>query len=279
VKPLVSVVMPVLNPHPAYFAEAVESIRRQTLTDWELVIVEAPGETSAATTLSRIDDPRIRHIQVESPTSLVEQRNRGLHESRADLIAMLDADDVAEPCRLELQAARFSGDLALHVLGTQLTIIAPDNETLGSRRYPTTHETILAALPRYNPIAQPSVMFRRQTVLDAGGYQYRQHPAVEDYELWSRLARLGCRLENMTESLVRYRIHPGASKSEKLHGILRGTIDIKRMHWSDRLGIRGRMRIWAESAMLALPPSWVMRLFLLTTVRRSQVPASAAARS
>ena len=45
--PAVSVLMPVLNPHPVYFPEAVASIVAQTFTDWELVIVEDPSPSSA----------------------------------------------------------------------------------------------------------------------------------------------------------------------------------------------------------------------------------------
>src|SRR5947207_11341680 len=101
--PSVSVLMPVLNPHPVYFREAVQSILAQERADLELVIVEDPGERSAAELLPA--DPRIRHVRNPERTSLVDQRNRALAEARADFVAMLDADDIAEPARLATQLA------------------------------------------------------------------------------------------------------------------------------------------------------------------------------
>src|SRR5439155_27194000 len=95
-RPAVSVLMPVLNPHPVYFPEAVASIVGQTFPDWELVIVEDPSATSAAELLGRFDDPRIRLIANPQVTGLIAQRNRTLAEASADLVALIDADDIAE---------------------------------------------------------------------------------------------------------------------------------------------------------------------------------------
>jgi len=98
-KPIVSVVMPVLNPHPVYFRQAVESILNQTLQDWELVIVEDPSPRSAAEILKDYPDPRIRHFVNPQRTSLVQQLNRGLQETQAELVARHDHDDISEPER------------------------------------------------------------------------------------------------------------------------------------------------------------------------------------
>lgn len=68
-KPLVSVLMPVYNPHPIYFRQAVQSIINQTLDDWELVIVEDPSPRSTAEILAKFDDPRIRHFRNPQRTS------------------------------------------------------------------------------------------------------------------------------------------------------------------------------------------------------------------
>ena len=101
--PLVSVVMPVLNPHPKFFFEAVASVLDQTLGDLELVIVEDPSERDAAPILEKFRDRRIRHIRNPRRTSLIEQRNRSIREARAPLVAQLDADDICYPNRLQAQ--------------------------------------------------------------------------------------------------------------------------------------------------------------------------------
>src|SRR6185436_11184430 len=145
-KPLVSVMMPVLDPHPVYFRAAVESVLAQTLTDLELVIVEDPGRSSGAEILSGIADPRIRHICNPKRTSLVDQRNRALAEARADFVAMLDADDIAKPERLQKQYDYLQAYPNVDVLGTQLFIIDESGKQLGFRSYPLKHAQIVAAM-------------------------------------------------------------------------------------------------------------------------------------
>jgi hypothetical protein len=151
------------------------------------------------------------------------------------------------------------------VLGSQITIIDQNGRKRGRRRYPLTHEAILRALPRFNPLAHPSVMYRRGPVLDAGGYTY---PVNEDYELWSRLAWRGVRFANHPESLLEYRIHPSALKATRLREILRGTLEIKRLYWQDRMDTLGRARMLLERLMLWLPPKAVAGLFAATHFRR-----------
>jgi len=263
-QPIVSVVMPVLNPHPIYFREAVESVLRQSLRELELVIVEDPSPVDGRELLKGMGDPRIRHIRNPARTSLVDQRNRALAEARADFIAMLDADDIAEPDRLHKQLDYLRAHPDIGVLGSALTIIDSAGTQLGTRAYPLDHDAIIAAMCRYNAIAQPSVMARRSVLEAAGGYQYRTYPVNEDYELWSRLAASGVRFANSPERLLRYRVHPHGTKAAMLRRMLRATIDVKKLWWLDRMDTRARLRFYAEHALLGLPASWVLRLFMMT---------------
>jgi glycosyltransferase involved in cell wall biosynthesis len=261
---LVSVMMPVLGPHPSYFRAAVESVLAQTHACLELVIVEDPSTTSGAELLRRLDDPRVRHIANPTRTSLVDQRNRALAEARGDIVAMLDADDLAEPDRFEKQLAFLDAHPDVGVVGSQLTIIDPQGVELGSRAYPLSHDEIVRAFSRYNAIAQPSVMARKHVLVDAGGYQYRTFPVNEDYELWSRLAQRGVRFANHPERLLRYRVHPHGTKAAMLRRMLRATIDVKKQFWRDQMDARARVRFWTEHLLLGLPPSLVLKLFVMT---------------
>lgn len=262
--PRVSVVMPVWGPHPRHFPAAVRGVLDQTVRDLELVIVEDPSERRAADLLTAFDDPRIRHVVNPRRTSLVEQRNRCLAEARAEWVALQDADDVSEPHRLERQLDYLAANPDVAVFGSQLRIIDDADRPCGFRAYPRDHDAIVRAMRRYNPVGQPSVVYRRDVVRGAGGYQYGKYPSVEDYDLWCRLARAGHRFANHAEPLVRYRVHPEGSKTAKLRGILRGTIDVKRTHWGREMDAGARARLWAERLMLALPPRLVLALFLRT---------------
>ncbi|MEO8707183.1 MAG: glycosyltransferase, partial [Kofleriaceae bacterium] len=255
---------PVLDPHPVYFREAVESVLAQTLTDLELVIVEDPSEVRGTEMIADLRDPRIRHIVNATRTSLVDQRNQGLHAARGELVALLDADDIAVPARLQKQVEYLRRHPDVDVLGSQLFIIDHQGTQVGMRSYPLSHELIVQTMSSYNALAQPSVMARKQVLLDAGGYQYRTYPVNEDYELWSRLLARGVRFANHSETLLRYRHHPLGTKTKMLHRMLRATLDVKAQFWKDEMDVWAKLRFAAEHALLGLPANVVMRLFVLT---------------
>jgi glycosyltransferase involved in cell wall biosynthesis len=267
VRPLISVLLPVLNPHPDFFPQAVASILSQTLGDLELLIVEDPAPRQAAAFLAEYSDSRIRHIRNPARTGLVQQLNQGLGEARGELVARMDADDVAEADRLQKQYELLRRQPDVAVTGSQLRIIDARGRHRGYRPYPLTHEAILAAMPRFNPLAHPSVMFRRDSVKNAGGYQYRLHN--EDYELWSRLAVSGHRFANHPEPLLRYRIHAGSVKATRLRMMIRGTLQVKDRYWRDRMRWADRLRLLGERCLLALPAGLVMEMFKRTAYRPS----------
>lgn len=269
--PRLSAVISVIDPHPVYFPEAVNSILGQTLSDFELIIIEEPHGRRVADVLKGVDDPRIRHFCHPTRTSLVDQRNRGLEHARSEFVALLDADDACKPDRFAKQLAFLEAHPEVGVVGSQLEIIDPEGRTIGYRAYPTDPDAIERALCIYNPIAQPGCMLRRSLALAAGGYQYRVHRFVEDYELWCRMAKRGYRLANLPEPLTRYRVHPAGSKTSSLRSSLLGTIDIKRMHFAGGLGVRAKLRLLGERALLQLPGPLVIKLFLALQVRR-QLP-------
>lgn len=265
-KPKVSVMMPVYNPHPEYFRQALQSILGQTFEDWELVIVEDPAPRLARETLQEYKDPRIKHYFNQERTSFLEQCNRCLFSARGQLVACLDQDDICEPTRLEKQVAFLEQNPQVTVLGTQLAIIRGDGSLVGYRRYPCEHEAIVKAMQFFDPIANPSVMFRKQAAIAAGGYQLAESPFV-DYELWCRLAKRGAVFANLPEPLVRYRVHlDSVTKGKRVRDTLRATIKVKKMYWQGQMAFGARLRLLAEQCLLLLPPSFVVWLFLKTQI-------------
>ena len=274
--PSVSIVMPVLNPHPVYFRQAIRSILAQTLSDLELIVVEDPSSSSAGEQLAEFADARIRHLLNPARTSFAAQINRGLHEARSDLVARFDADDVCEPDRLTKQVGHLRAHPLIDVLGSALTIIGPDDRVLGYRRYPLDHEAIRRAMPRYCPVAHPAVVYRKDAVLKAGGYRVTRYQGTEDYDLWSRLLKDGLRFANYPEPLVRYRIHPQGMKTAKLREMLRGTLEVKRTYWLEAMDCGGRARMWLERLLVWMPSWLVLRLFAATqfTTKKPAGPPS-----
>jgi glycosyltransferase involved in cell wall biosynthesis len=259
-RPIVSVLMPVLNPHPVYFPEAVRSVLEQSLTDFELLIVEAPSASRAALALQSIDDPRIRHIENPDRTTLVDQLNQGIGLARSEWVARMDADDIATSDRLQKQMAFLTARPEVSILGSQLAIMNEAGTALGYRAYPLTHAAILETMRRYCSLAHPSVVMRREAVLAVGGY--RHFHRAEDYDLWCRLAGQGAVFANHPEPLVRYRLHGGAAKSVGLREQLRNTLAVKRTHFKGRMNLGDRARYLVERALLFAPPPLVRWLFI-----------------
>ena len=261
--PLVSVIMPVLDPHPIYFKESIESVLSQTLQKIEVVIVEDPSPRTVKDVIQRLNDPRVRYYANAERTSLVQQKNRALSEARAEFVAMQDADDIAEKDRLEKQFEFLTSHPTIGVLGTQIQVINSEGNAVGYRCYPLDNDSIISAMRLFNPLAHPTVMLRKEVVLARGGYQYGNR-SVEDYELWSRLALQGVRFSNHPESLLRYRVHDEASKVTKLHETIRGTLEVKRKYWFASMGLRAKMRMYIEQLLLWVPSRIVLQLFVKT---------------
>jgi glycosyltransferase involved in cell wall biosynthesis len=262
--PAISVLMAVWRPHPRHFPEAVASVLGQSFADFEFVIVEDPSEQPASELLNAFTDPRIRHVINPERTGLIAQRNRTLAEAKADWVALIDADDMMEPDRLKKQFDFIRANPETDVLGSRLAIIDGAGQVIGQRSYPTTHDSIVAAFRKFNAIAQPSILARRSALLSAGGYSF-EFP-VEDYDLWSRMAKAGARFANHPEALTRYRVG-GSSKGDRLRNTIRLTREVKRKYWCDSMTLRDRLRYWGEAALLGLPAGFVEWLFRRMTYR------------
>src|SRR5688572_18286233 len=107
-KGLVSVVMPFLDPHPAYLREAVESVIAQTYPHWELLLVDDGSKEESVDQARRYaeqEPERIRYLEHEGHRNRghSESRNLAIREARGEYIALLDADDLWLPRKLEEQ--------------------------------------------------------------------------------------------------------------------------------------------------------------------------------
>ena len=189
-------------------------------------------------------------------------RNAGLHEAPADLIAFIDSDDFCEPARLQKQIEFLRANPDHVLVGSALRYVDEQSNTIGRRRYPERDEEIKKNLVVMNCVAQPSVMARRQSLIDAGGYTH-EFPCAEDYALWLRLARFG-KFHNLQEPLVAYRIHRQSGKHRLLRPALRDTTRLK-IAAIRRYGFKPTPRaiasIAAHVVLLGLPAPVVYWLF------------------
>jgi len=195
--PAVSILMPVRN-EERYLPQAIASIRRQTMENWELVAVD-DGSTDATAEIldaTAADDSRIRLLR-NPERGLVPALNHGLMACRAPLVARMDGDDISHPGRLANQLRVMEGSPEVDLVASSFRHFPRNGLKTGMLSYEEwqnallTHELVTADLFVESPFVHPSVMFRRDTVMAVGAY--RDMGWAEDYDLWLRLAAAGAR--------------------------------------------------------------------------------------
>ncbi|MFV0442175.1 MAG: glycosyltransferase [Planctomycetaceae bacterium] len=259
--PDVSILLPIKLPDPRLLAVALESVVNQSFEDWELLLLDASPGSEASDSLPYLTDRRIRHVRLHGAHSLTEQLNCGLEMSSCDIIARADADDVNESWRLETQLRWMQDHSEIAVLGTAITLIDDEGQAKRVRQYPQTPDSIRRRMRSFNAVAHPTVVMRREAVLSAGGYQFSGRPA-QDYELWSRMIASGHNLANLPDATVRYRLHRGSVKSQRLRETLRSTLEVKETYWREEMTWSEQLRYQLERRLHHLPAALVQWLFL-----------------
>jgi glycosyltransferase involved in cell wall biosynthesis len=205
--PRVSVIIPSYNGE-RFIEETVRSVLDQTFRDLELVVVD-DGSTDTTRALLRklaTGDRRLR--VVEKPNEgLVATLNRAIAESRGDLIARLDHDDLCEPDRIAKQAAFLDSNPAYVAVGCLIRNIDEKGVPLGKVRirHDKAEHDPAAFPPRLAWLYGPTPMVRADALRQAGGYR-EKFLAAEDRDLCWRLGALG-KIERLPEPLVKHRLH------------------------------------------------------------------------
>ncbi len=205
--PAVSVLMAARN-GVEYLAPALGSLVRQTLTDFELVIVDDASDPPARTELARwaAKDARIVVLTNDSRAELAASLNRGLERCRSPIIARADADDIYEPRRLERQMAYLADNPKIGVLSCAYHRIDENGRRIDTKQALTGPDRIRFQMLFMNSLLHPGAMFRASLVRSVGGYDPRYWTA-QDSDLWARLLPLTA-FDNLDEPLVSYRYHP-----------------------------------------------------------------------
>lgn len=183
---------------------AVESLIAQTWQDWELLLYDdgSPEPMAGAIRQAAKRDPRVRYLRGGENRGLAFALNQCLAQSRGEYIARLDGDDLCAPRRLEKQLAFLAAHPQYQWVGSNAELMDAGG-VWGFQKMPEIPEKWDFLFN--SPYLHPTVTFRREALLEAGGYD--TSPAVllcEDYELFFRLHQRGLRGYNLQEPLLRY---------------------------------------------------------------------------
>ncbi len=209
--PRVSVHMPVFNAEP-FLAEAVESILAQTMPDFEFIVIDDGSTDGSAALLDDFAarDSRIRLVRRPN-RGITATRNEALDLAQAEYFAVMDADDVALPERLQRQVDYLDAHPECVAVGSTVLLIDAEGAPIRRLSEETEHVDIdaLHLAGRGGIITHPASMMRRAALVEIGGYR-AQFQTAEDLDVFLRLAERG-RLANLPEVLLHYRQHAAST--------------------------------------------------------------------
>ena len=185
--PRVSVLMTIYNAAP-FLTDSIDSIISQCLVDWELIVVENGSTDESAAILARYTDPRIRTFLLESNIGRTPALRYAFENARGEYIAVLDADDVAHPSRLERQAECLDCRPALGLVGTWAEEIDSTGNVIGTFQPPAATADLRDLLGWSNPFVHSAIMYRSALAKDVGGYPENVRYS-QDYSLILKIAR------------------------------------------------------------------------------------------
>lgn len=208
----VSVVIPAYNAGQ-FIEETLESVYAQTYPPYEVIVVD---DGSIDDTQERVEKflgrhPSLAYIRQNS-SGVAKARNMGIQAASGNWLAFMDADDLWTPTKLEIQMEFLRDNphvdhLSAHATpfeGEKDRIHVPDSGFGHRGNGVVEHAALLLTIG--NPIITSSVMIRKSSVSELGGFD-ESLVVAEDHELWLRLAMHGYIFAYQHQKLVRRRIH------------------------------------------------------------------------
>lgn len=240
--------------NPEYLNQCLDSIWRQTLLPNEVVVVfDGPITEKLEFVVDKWRNKiAIKVVKLPCNQGLGNALNAGLIHCSNELIARMDTDDVCSPERFFVQYNRFVHDEELDVCGTQIYEFDSKVDSAGElkkKRVPCGLNDIIKFAAYRNPINHMTVMFKRDKIIQVGGYKH--HLFMEDYNLWLRCIAAGMKIENVDTPLVYARVGNGMISRRRGIQYLKSEIEL--------LFIKMGMGMWSRNKLLL---SFLLRFFV-----------------
>lgn len=197
-RPMVSVVISAYNMEDTLSA-AIDSIINQTMSDWELIVVDDGSTDGTAALLKtyQAKEPRLKIITNNENKGVVPSLNRGVVKARGKYVARMDADDTSYPDRLERQVQFMEKN---HLdLCAAVRDIPQEKFKEGDYLYPddTRSDQLGIELLFENFFSHPTIMFNRDFVRKNGLKYNKNYPNAEDHNLWIKIFMKGGKIAFM----------------------------------------------------------------------------------
>lgn len=197
--------------NPSYMRDCLNSVFNQTLQPTEVVLVEdGPLTQELYDLVSNFEKhhSRLKVVPLEKNGGLGKALNEGLKHCSYNYVARMDTDDQCYPTRFEKQIKFLEEHPDIDVVGSLTTEFTDDGngvkKILSTKYFPETVEENERYSRKRCPVEHPAVIFKKQAVLKAGGYQHCL--LFEDYHLWTRMFVNGAKFYNIQEPLLYFRM-------------------------------------------------------------------------
>ena len=249
--------------NPEWFNNAVQSIMNQTVKPDEVVIVvDGPVPENLSKIIKKYEGIDCFKV-IWFPTNLGHGNARriGLENTSNELVSLMDADDISLPDRFEQQLKYFEDNPELDIVGGDIAeFIDEESNIIGKRIVPQSDKDIKAYLKKRCPFNQMTVMFKKSSVMNAGGYL--DWFCDEDYYLWIRMFLKNAVFANTGTVLVNVRV--GKDMYARRGGIKYFLSEAKLQKFMFHKGIinfaRAFINIFQRLILQVLMPNWLRAL-------------------
>ena len=205
---VISVIMPVYNIEKIV-SKSIESIINQTFSDFEFIIIDDCSTDGTWDIVQAFSDNRLITIRNDRHKGQYPTRNFGMEIAKGKYIAVMDGSNIALPDRFRKQYDYMEKNLDVLASGTQCEFIG-----LGQKiENPVTYNEICASLLNDNCFIHPSLLIRSEAIRKIGGYD-EHYIYASEYDMVCRLCLTG-RIENLPDTCIHYRWHPGQISQNK----------------------------------------------------------------
>lgn len=179
---MISIILPTFN-CKLYISNSINSILNQSYKNFEFLIIDDGSTDGTQDLVKNFSDRRIKYIRNDHQ-GLSKSLNFGLRIAQYDLIARMDADDIAHPKRIEMQLSKCSGEKN-QIIFTNAAFFR-DNKILYTLESKNDSKFINHKIALHGHFTHSSAIYNRNFILEQGGYNEKIN-VYEDYDLWLRI--------------------------------------------------------------------------------------------
>jgi len=201
--PRVTVLMSTYNGEK-YLRESIESVLNQTFSDFEFLIIDDGSTDKSRNIILDYDDSRIKYLENKVNLGLTKSLNKGLKLTKGKYIARQDADDVSLPRRLHKQILFMENHSKVGICGSWIKTFSNEDQSIG--KTPLDHNKIICQLIFETAIYHPTVIMRKNAIINNKLFYDETFTYSQDYLLWV-LCSQHFHLANIGQVLVNCRKH------------------------------------------------------------------------